>query len=106
MEVTEVGVVKGKIHYMSPEQYSGADVDRRSDIYSLCVIIYQLTTGRLPWVTKGGNVSMRRVHDGKIPRPLDIRPDYPPELDAIVMRGLAYEPERTLPRCGGRCGTN
>ena len=49
VEVTEVGVVKGKIHYMSPEQYSGADVDCRSDIYSLGATLYFMVTGVEPY---------------------------------------------------------
>jgi serine/threonine protein kinase len=76
-QVTEVGVVKGKVHYMSPEQYTGGDVDKRSDIFSLGVVLYQLTTGRLPRVSKNGQLNMRQVTEGRIPRPVEIRQDYP-----------------------------
>lgn len=98
-QVTEVGVVKGKVHYMSPEQYTGADVDKRSDIFSLGVVLYQLTTGRLPRVSKNGQLNMRQVTEGRIPRPSEIRADYPEELDEIVMRALAQNPEDRYRDC-------
>ncbi|MCC6750033.1 MAG: serine/threonine protein kinase [Deltaproteobacteria bacterium] len=97
VQVTEVGVVKGKVQYMAPEQYTGGEVDNRSDIFSLGVVLYQLTTGRLPRVTKSGNVAMRRVLEGKIPRPTEIRTDYPEELEAVVMRSLAHNPDERYP---------
>jgi serine/threonine protein kinase len=95
--VTQVGVVKGKVQYMSPEQYTGGPVDHRSDIFSLGVVLYQLTTGKLPRVAKDGGVAMRRVVEGTIPRPSDLRHDYPDELEGIVMRALAQNPEERYP---------
>ena len=89
--VTEVGVVKGKVQYMAPEQYTGGEVDHRADIFSLGVVLYQLTTGRLPRATKDGSISMKRVIEGKIPPPSEIRPDFPEALETIVMRALAHE---------------
>jgi serine/threonine protein kinase len=100
-QVTQVGVVKGKVQYMSPEQYTGAPVDHRSDIFSLGVILYQLSTGRLPRVTDSGEVVLRRVLEGRIPRPSEIRGDYPDELEAIVMRALAHNPEDRYPDAAG-----
>jgi serine/threonine protein kinase len=98
-QVTEVGVVKGKVHYMSPEQYTGGDVDKRSDIFSLGVVLYQLTTGRLPRVSKNGQLNMRQVTEGRIPRPVEIRQDYPEDLDEIVMRALAQNPDDRYQDC-------
>lgn len=88
-QVTDVGVVKGKVQYMAPEQYTGSEVDARSDIFSLGVVLYQLTTGRLPRVTPSGDLAVRRVIDGDIPPPTEIRADYPEGLEGIVMRALA-----------------
>ena len=99
VQVTEVGVVKGKIHYMAPEQYTGAHVDRRSDVYSLGVVLYQLTTGRLPRVSKDGNAA-RRLLDNKIPLPSQIRSDYPKELEAILMRALQMSPDKRYQTAG------
>jgi serine/threonine protein kinase len=96
-QVTQVGVVKGKVHYMSPEQYTGGPVDLRSDIYSLGVVLYQLTTGKLPRVGEDGEVVMRRVLEGRLPPPSEIRQDYPEELEAIVLRALAHDPDNRYP---------
>lgn len=90
VQVTEVGVVKGKVQYMAPEQYTGAEIDQRADIFSLGVVLYQLTTGKLPRASKSGNLSMRRVIEGRIPLPSELRPDYPDVLEQIVMRSLAH----------------
>ncbi len=98
-QVTEIGVVKGKVQYMAPEQYTGAELDHRADIYSLGVVLYQLTTGKLPRATKGGSLSMKRVIEGKVPRPREIRPDYPEELETIVMRALSNAPDDRYPDC-------
>lgn len=101
VQVTEVGVVKGKVHYMSPEQYTGDEVDKRSDVFSLGVVLYQLTTGRLPRVTRSGQVNMRQVAEGIIPRPSELRPDYPAALERIVMCALAHAPGDRYQDCAG-----
>jgi serine/threonine protein kinase len=96
-QLTQVGVVKGKVQYMSPEQYRGAAVDHRSDIFSLGVVLYQLTVGRLPRVTDSGQVAVKRVLEGNIPRPTQVRPDYPEQLETIVMRALNQNPAERQP---------
>ena len=96
-QLTQVGVVKGKVQYMSPEQYRGAAVDHRSDIFSMGVVLYQLTVGKLPRVTDSGEVAIKRVVEGTIPRPTSLRSEYPEELEDIVMRALANNPEERYP---------
>jgi len=96
-QLTQVGVVKGKVQYMSPEQYRGAAVDHRSDIFSMGVVLYQLTVGKLPRVTESGQVAIKRVVEGTIPRPTSLRSEYPEELEDIVMRALANNPEERYP---------
>ncbi|MBW2733880.1 MAG: serine/threonine protein kinase, partial [Deltaproteobacteria bacterium] len=97
VQVTEVGVVKGKVQYMAPEQYTGAELTHRADIFSLGVVLYQLTTGKLPRASKSGSLSMRRVIEGRIPLPSSLRPDYPEVLEQIVMRALAHNPTDRYP---------
>ena len=96
-QLTQVGVVKGKVQYMSPEQYRGASVDHRSDIFSMGVVLYQLTVGKLPRVTESGQVAIKRVVEGTIPRPTTLRSEYPEELEDIVMRALANNPDERYP---------
>jgi serine/threonine protein kinase len=85
---TQQGVLKGKVPYMSPEQCRGAPVDRRSDIYSAAVILWELTVGRR--LVKGGDdvAMMEIITEQDAPTPSSLRPEYPPELEHIVMKGL------------------
>ena len=87
-------VLKGKISYMSPEQARGRGaVDRRSDVFSVGTILYQLTTGRLPFIDETEPGVRLKISSTDPPRPRDLVPGYAPALEAIVMRALAREPE-------------
>ena len=92
---TRTGSLKGKISYMSPEQCIGRKLDRRSDIFSLGIVLYELSTvSRLFRATQESDyVIMDRIVKGRFPPPSAIRKDYPPELEAIVMRALAIDPD-------------
>jgi serine/threonine protein kinase len=82
----------GKLSYMSPEQCRGDAIDRRSDIFVLAIVLWELTT--LHKLFKGASERevMRQIVEGRARRPSEIRADYPPELERIVMKGLAVEP--------------
>ncbi|HSK05682.1 MAG TPA: serine/threonine-protein kinase, partial [Kofleriaceae bacterium] len=86
--------VQGKLAYMAPEKVQDRAVDRRSDIWSLgCVLWEALTLQRL---FKGDSDAdtVRQVVGAEIPRPSEIDPDAPPELDPIVLRALERDPDR------------
>ncbi|MBA3465565.1 MAG: protein kinase [Deltaproteobacteria bacterium] len=90
---TQTGILKGKIPYMSPEQCRGQPLDKRSDLFSLGVVMYELTTGRRPFRAESDfDVMDQIVHKGAQP-PSTVLPGYPPELDAIVMKLLAIKPK-------------
>jgi serine/threonine protein kinase len=90
---TQVGTLKGKIPYMSPEQCRGLPLDRRSDLFSLGVVMYELTVGRRPFVGENDFAIMDQiVHQGAQP-PSALMRGYPPELEAIVMKLLARKTE-------------
>lgn len=89
----EAGVLKGKFGYMSPEQARGEKVDRRSDLYSLGVILWECLTGRPLHGGLGGEALLDIVRSGKIEPPSTYRRDLPEELETIVMKLLAANRE-------------
>jgi len=89
----ERGVLKGKLGYMSPEQARGEQVDRRSDIFSLGVVLYELLTGRALYRASEGRELLDLVRQANIEAPSVIAPGIPPELEIIVMRALSRNRE-------------
>ena len=90
---TQAGTLKGKVAYMSPEQCVGEAMDRRSDVFSLGIVLYELCTVRR--LFKGDNdfMTMTSIVLGYIPPPSNYRPDLPPELEAVILKALAAKPE-------------
>src|SRR5262245_49767202 len=88
---THTGTLKGKTAYMSPEQCRGKPLDRRSDLFSLGVVMYELTVGRRPFRGDTDFAIMEQIVHGHAPAPSSLLPTYPPELEAIVMKLLARE---------------
>jgi eukaryotic-like serine/threonine-protein kinase len=87
----ESGIHPGKASYMSPEQVRGEGADYRSDIFSLGIILYELTLGQRLFRGPPKDV-MRRIVEETIPPPTAIRRDYPTALEQIVMRALEKRP--------------
>ncbi len=91
---TEAGVIKGKYQYMSPEQAWADQVDRRSDIFSLGVVLYEMLTGELLYQEEGVPELLDRARKADIPPPETKRRDIPPALSGLVMKALAALPEQ------------
>jgi serine/threonine protein kinase len=91
-ERTEVGVIKGKYGYMSPEQAWADPTDRRSDVFSAGVLLHEILTGSALYSAKSVAELIAKVRRAEIPPPRSLRNDISPELSAIVMRALALEP--------------
>src|SRR5687768_12586080 len=94
---TRTGLLKGKISYMAPEQARGDHVDRRADLWSLGVMLWEGVTGSR--LFKGSNeaATLHMTLTGEVPSPSTRRPDLPPELEAILMRALKRDPEQRYP---------
>jgi serine/threonine protein kinase len=92
LECRERGVA-GKYNYMAPEQIRGGPVDRRADLFSLGVILYEVTCGRRLFRGRPEAV-LRQVMEEPIPPPHEVCPGYPRELSATVMRALERDPAR------------
>jgi serine/threonine-protein kinase len=93
-EVTGSGMLKGKHAYMSPEQVRGDPVDHRSDIFTIGIVLYELSTGHRLFVGRNEVETLEAVLQAPIPRPSMRAADFPEKLDAIIMRALERDPER------------
>jgi len=90
---TAIGEVKGKIAYMAPEQATAGNVDRRTDVFALGVILYQLATGKHPFrgQTEGETLANIMLLENLKP-PRFHAPNYPSSLEAVVLKALSREP--------------
>jgi serine/threonine-protein kinase len=92
-QMTEAGSIVGTAQYLSPEQARGGEVDPRSDLYSLGIVLYELLTGQTPFDGETP-VEIAMKHLSTTPKPPSkLRPDVPRELDMVVMRALAKNPD-------------
>jgi serine/threonine protein kinase len=99
-ETTQVSGI-GSPAYMSPEQVKEQTLTYQTDIFSLGVVMYQLLTGRLPFQGANNYSMIYQIINVEPPSPIEVRPDIPPRIDAIVARAL----QRT-PRGATRRGTS
>ncbi|MDO9280482.1 MAG: serine/threonine-protein kinase, partial [Pseudomonadota bacterium] len=90
-EDTDAGMLKGKFEYMSPEQASGKELDRRSDIFSLGIILHEMLTGRRLFKSDDELKTLARIKAGDVDPPSTLNPAVPARLDEIVMRALAKD---------------
>ena len=91
--LTQTGAVMGTATYFSPEQAEGMGVDSRSDIYSLGVVIFEMVTGRPPFLGDTPvAVASKHVREHP-PAPREINPGVPPDLEAIILKCLAKSPD-------------
>jgi serine/threonine-protein kinase len=89
---TRTGLLKGKVSYMAPEQARGDELDRRADIWSLGVVLWEAVTGSR--LFKGSNeaATLHMTLTDDVSAPSLRRPDLPPDLEAILMRALKRDP--------------
>ena len=88
------GSMHGTVTYMAPEQCRGHAFDRRADIFSLGVILYELVTGHRLFWADNDVASLHRVLSGNVPRPRKLRPALSSALEEIVMTAVAHEQDR------------
>lgn len=89
VEDTKAGQLKGKVPYMSPEQAQGLDLDGRSDVFSLGVMLFELCTGKRLFRGPNEFETLKKIVEGPYPAPRQINPNLSPRLEQIIQRALA-----------------
>lgn len=93
-QATNAGHLKGKVQFMAPEQAYCDEVDRRTDVFALGIVLYQLTTGHHPFRADNELATLARITSPEpVPAPEARVPDYPPELSAVLLKALAKSPD-------------
>jgi serine/threonine protein kinase len=90
---TRTGVVKGKYIYMAPEQARGEEVDRRADVFSLGVSLYESITNVRPFARENDLAVLNALLQGDFMPPTQLRRDLPKELEEVVLKAMALRPE-------------
>jgi serine/threonine protein kinase len=91
--LTQAGYVIGTVSYMAPEQLVGGDLDARTDLYAVGVVLFECLTGRLPYEASSPMAIFAAVLETKAPDVSTIASDVPPALGAVISRLLEREPE-------------
>lgn len=94
MSETHSGQLKGKVPYMSPEQARGGDLDRRTDIFALGIVLYKLTMGVHPFVGVDDLTTMRNIVSRPVLPPRVKDPSVSPELEQVILKCLDKDPEK------------
>jgi len=93
-QLTHTGMLVGTVEYMAPEQIMGRQVDARTDIYALGVVMYRMFSGKAPF-RDGGVPALIHAHLNVMPKPItEISPEVPGAVDRIVLRCMAKRPEQ------------
>jgi serine/threonine protein kinase len=96
---TATGTLKGKLQYMSPEQLMGNPMDGRADQFSLGIVLWELSTNRRLFKSENDVDTIEKILKRPIPLPSQFIEGFPPDLEAVVMRMLAKNPDDRYPRC-------
>jgi serine/threonine protein kinase len=91
--ITDAGALRGKLLYMSPEQAWGKPMDRRSDLFSLGIVFYEMITDQKPFLGSSEMSILEMVRECRIAPPSDVNPRIPERLEKVVMTALDREPD-------------
>jgi serine/threonine protein kinase len=94
LQQTRPGTTIGSLHYMSPEQVRGGTIDARSDLYSVGVVLYELTAGRRPFEADTTFSILNQQLNVEPTPPIEFNPQLPVGLNQIIMKALAKDPDQ------------
>jgi eukaryotic-like serine/threonine-protein kinase len=98
--VAQKGRVKGKLAYLSPEQVRNGELDGRSDVFSLGVVLWEMLAGQRLFAADSEFQTLRNVLTVPVPPPSSKRPEVPAAIEAVVARALERRPEARYPSAG------
>ncbi|MCL4226460.1 MAG: protein kinase [Myxococcales bacterium] len=96
---TRSGTIKGKFAYMSPEQCQARDIDRRTDVFALGVVLHELLTGRRLFKRGSAYDTYQAILECKVPAPSAQNHELDPALDPLLLKALAKDPAQRYPSC-------
>jgi eukaryotic-like serine/threonine-protein kinase len=97
IDTTRTGALKGKVHYMSPEQVLQTKLDRRSDVFALGIVAWELLTSKRLFKRDNELATMQAITSGEAWPPSDFREGVPAELSQVVMKALRVDPAQRQP---------
>ena len=99
LQRTHSGTLKGKFSYMSPEQVQGQTIDRRSDVFSVGVLLWELLCGRKLFTGNSDLALLDQVRRAEVPAPRSLNPEIPEALEAVMLTALAGNREQRYQWC-------
>ncbi|MEO7112202.1 MAG: serine/threonine-protein kinase [Polyangiaceae bacterium] len=93
LEKSEPGIIKGKFSYLSPEAAMGQEVDARTDIFAVGIILWEMLAGQRLFMGDTDFQTVKKVQEAKVPSLLPLNKKVPPELDKIIQKALAQDPK-------------
>jgi serine/threonine protein kinase len=91
--ITDAGALRGKLLYMSPEQAWGKSMDKRSDVFSLGIVFYEMITDQKPFLGSSEMSILEMVRECRVAPPSDVNPRIPERLEKVVMTALERDPD-------------